>query len=79
MNLKVNYFENNIKFNNDNIQVIEIENKKMFYRFISNLYEIKNGLNVNELYFYNDNNDELNLKLKFIQISLILILIQRKI
>ncbi len=61
MNLKVNYFENNLKFDNDNIQVIEIENKKMFYRFISNLYEIRNGLNVNELYFYDDNNDELNL------------------
>lgn len=61
MNLKVNYFENNLIIEKDNIQVIEIENKKMFFRFINNLYEIKNGLKVNELYFYNNKNDELDL------------------
>lgn len=61
MNLKVNYFHNNIILTDTNIQVIEIENKKMFYRFISNLYFIKNGEKLNEFYFYNDNFEELNL------------------
>ena len=64
MNLKVNYFENNIVLENDKVQVIEIENKKMFFRFINNLYEIKNGFKLNELFFYNDNNDELDLSNK---------------
>ena len=64
MNLKVNYFENNLIIEKDNIQVIEIENKKMFFRFINNLYEVKNGLKVKELYFYNDKNDELDLSNK---------------
>ena len=61
MNLKVNYFENNICLNNENIQVIEIENKKIFYRLVSNLFLIKNGEKLNELYFYNDKNEELNI------------------
>ena len=61
MNLKVNYFENSLNLEKDNIKAIEIENKKMFFRFINNLYEIKNGLKVNELYFYNNKNDELDL------------------
>lgn len=64
MNLKVNYFENSLNFDNDRIQVIEIENKKMFYRFISDLYEIKNDNELNELYFYNDKNEELDLSNK---------------
>ncbi len=64
MNLKVNYFENNIVLESDKVQVIEIENKKMFFRFINNLYEIKNGFKLNELFFYNDNNDELDLSNK---------------
>ena len=64
MNLKVNYFENSLNLEKDNIKAIEIENKKMFFRFINNLYEIKNGLKANELYFYNDKNDELDLSNK---------------
>ena len=42
MNLKINYFDNNIKIENDYVQVIEIENKKTFYRLVSDLYKIKN-------------------------------------
>lgn len=61
MNLKVNYFENSIKFKNDSIQVFEIENKKMFFRFVNDLYEIKNANNSFELYFYDDNHVEINL------------------
>lgn len=61
MNLKISYFENNISFNSENIQVIEIENKKMFFKIVNDFISIKNGERLNELYFYNDKNEELNL------------------
>lgn len=64
MNLRVNYFNNNIFLNDSNIQVVEIENKKMFYKFISDLYLIKNGDYTNELYFYDNQNEEINLQSK---------------
>ena len=64
MKLKVNYFENIISLNDDNVQVIEIENKKTFYRFISNLYAMKNGDKLNEVYFYNELNEEININEK---------------
>ena len=62
MNLKISYFDNNISFNNENIQVIEIENKKMFFKLINDFISIKNGEKLNELYFYNDENEEINLE-----------------
>lgn len=61
MNLKINYFDNNIKIENDNIQVIEIENKKTFYRLVSDLYKIKNDEKLDEVFFYDDNNQEINM------------------
>lgn len=61
MNLKISYFDNNLSFNNESIQVIEIENKKMFYRLISDLVLLKNGEKLNELYFFDDKNEELNI------------------
>lgn len=64
MKLKVNYFENIISLNDDNVQVIEIENKKTFYRFISDLYAMKNGDKLNEVYFYNELNEEININEK---------------
>lgn len=64
MKLKVNYFENIINLNDDHVQVIEIENKKTFYRFISNLYAMKNGDKLNEIYFYNKLNEEININEK---------------
>lgn len=64
MKLKVNYFENIISLNDNNVQVIEIENKKTFYRFISDLYAMKNGDKLNEVYFYNELNEEININEK---------------
>lgn len=60
MNLKINYFDNNIKIENNYIQVIEIENKKTFYRLVSDLYKIKNDEKLDEVFFYDDNNQEIN-------------------
>lgn len=61
MNLKINYFDNNIKIENDYVQVIEIENKKTFYRLVSDLFKIKNDEKLDEVFFYDDNNQELNM------------------
>ena len=61
MNLKINYFDNNIKIENDYIQVIEIENKKTFYRLLSDLYKIKNDEKLDEVFFYDDNKEEINM------------------
>lgn len=61
MNLKINYFDNNIKIENNYIQVIEIENKKTFYRLVSDLYKIKNDEKLDEVFFYDDNNQEINM------------------
>ena len=36
----------------------------MFYKFISDLYLIKNGDYTNELYFYDNQNEEINLQSK---------------
>ena len=64
MNLKVTYFENIITFCNEMIQVIEIENKKIFYQFVNNLFYIKNGEKINDLYFYDNQNKEIDLTSK---------------
>lgn len=61
MNLKINYFDNNIKIENDYVQVIEIENKKTFYSLVSDLYKIKNDEKLDEVFFYDDDNQELNM------------------
>ena len=61
MNLKINYFDNQIRLNKENIQVIEIENKKTFYRLVNDLYSIKNNEKLNEIYFFDDNNQEINM------------------
>ncbi len=61
MNLKINYFDNQIRLNKENIQVIEIENKKTFYRLVKDLYSIKNNEKLNEIYFFDDNNQEINM------------------
>lgn len=61
MNLKVNYFENNIIFNSEYINVIEIENKKYFYRFVNDIYSVYNNGYSEELTFLDENNEEYNL------------------
>lgn len=67
MKINCNYIDNSIVFDDDKINVIEIENKKFFYRFVKDLYSISNGDVLEEL-VYLDNNMEINLvnKIKII-------------
>ena len=43
MILRTDYIENEIKIGTEDIAVIEIENKKYFYRLVSDLYSISRG------------------------------------
>ncbi len=61
MNLKINYLDNKIKFSNDYVNVIEIENKKYFYRFVNDLYNIEKFGFSDNLNFFDDENKEQNI------------------
>ena len=61
MILKIDYFDNKLKLGNNFINVIEVENKKYFYRFVNDFYEIvKNGF-ANDLNFFSDEGEEMNM------------------
>lgn len=62
MNIKANYIEHTINFRKEEINVLEIENKKMFFRFVNDLYRLKNGEIVEELIFYDSNYEEINMR-----------------
>lgn len=66
MKLNVSYFDNEIEFDNDFITVIEIENKKYFYRLINDFYEIENNEFSDNLNFFDNEDSEksVNGKLK---------------
>lgn len=66
MKLNVTYFDNKIEINNDCVSVIEIENKRYFYRFVEDFYNIENNGASDNLTFFDDNDNEksLNGKLK---------------
>lgn len=65
MNMNIDYFDNKINFNGEHINVIEIENKKCFYRFVKDLYTIFLEGCVNDITFFeNDKEKNMNGKLK---------------
>lgn len=65
VNMNISYFDNNISIDNENINAIEIENKKYFYRFIKDLHEIENiGINENINFFEDNVEKNINKKLK---------------
>lgn len=68
MKIKINYFDNEINFNNEFINVIEIESKNYFYRFIRDLNRIVDEGYSDDVTFINDDNSEKNMngKLKVV-------------
>ncbi len=66
MKLKVDYFDNLLYLDNENILVIEIENKSYFYKFVSDLFLISNGGISDNIIIFNNQNEEISLKLKVI-------------
>lgn len=63
MNLNVKYFDNKIVFNKEFINVLEIENKKYFYRFIKDLYSISSSDITEDIHFF-ENEKEINMSNK---------------
>lgn len=63
MNLNVKYFDNTIVFNKEVINVLEIENKKYFYRFIKDLYFISSSNITEDVHFF-ENEKEINMSKK---------------
>lgn len=61
MKINVEYFDNEITFDNGKINVLEIENKNYFYRFIKDLYNIYNELEIEEIKFFDNNFKEINM------------------
>ena len=58
MKLCIDYIDNAIEFIDDNINVMEIENKKYFYRLVNDLNDIANGQSVENIKFFTSNFDE---------------------
>ena len=61
MKIKCNYIDNSIVFEDGKINAIELESKRFFYRFVSNLYSISNGDILEEFICLDGNNKEINL------------------
>ena len=57
MKTTVSYLENNIEINNENINVLEIENKKIFFRLINDLNQICNGNVIEEIKTFIDDKE----------------------
>lgn len=64
MKIKVNYLENVLILNDSNIISVEIENKKYFYRFVNDLKSLSDLDVVEDITFFNENNEEINAKFK---------------
>lgn len=60
MKIKVDYFDNVLHLENDNIIAIEIENRNYFYRFVKDLYTISKSEFSDEINFFDDENKEIN-------------------
>ena len=64
MKINIDYLENDIEFIDGYVNVIEIENKKYFYRIINDFYKInEDGISDNIKLFNNIN--EINISNKF--------------
>ena len=63
MKLAVDYFDNDIELYDDKISVIEIENKKYFYRFINDLYKLSNSNYIENINLFEENKEVKNKKI----------------
>lgn len=57
MKITISYLENNVEITNDFINVLEIENKKMFFRLINDLNQICNGNVIEEIKAFSDDKE----------------------
>lgn len=69
MNIKIDYFDNIINLNEDKVNAIEIENMGCFFRTVSNLIQISNGFLIEDIYCYDNENNEINLSNKLLIVN----------
>ena len=62
MKLKINGFENEIIFNEENINILQIEDTKCFTHIIQCLNDKINGIETDEIFLLDDNEQEIKLK-----------------
>lgn len=59
MKLIIKYLDNDIEINENEICTLEIENKNYFYRLVKDLYNICEGNVVDDIYLFDDKNNEI--------------------
>lgn len=69
MNIKFNYLDNILPITDTKITSVEIENKGYFYRTTTNFIKISDGELIEEIYFFDENKEELTLANKIMVIS----------
>lgn len=57
MKITISYLENNVEITNDFINLLEIENKKVFFRLINDLNQICNGNVIEEIKAFSDDKE----------------------
>ena len=61
MKLKINGFNNDINFSDDNVNILEIKDTKCFTHIIETINDIINGHESNEIFLLDDENNEMNM------------------
>jgi len=64
MKINVEYLEHAIEMNDNQVNVLEIENKKLFYKLIKDLFRIEQEGNIDEVIMYDDGIKEISLDKK---------------
>lgn len=64
MKIKINYLENLLVLNSENVFCIEIESKSYFYRLVSDLCSVSNSEIAEDITVYDDNEKEMNISNK---------------
>lgn len=68
MKLKINGFENEIQFDNESVNVLEIKSPKCFSHIINVLNDKINGIESNEVFLIDDDSNELNMNKNILMI-----------
>lgn len=61
MKLKINGFENEISFNQEEVNILEISNSKCFTNILQIMNDAINGIESNEIFLLDENNEMLNM------------------
>ncbi len=61
MNLRFNYLDNILKISDESVHCLEIENRGYFYRCISDFVKISNGDVLEDIYCFDNENQEISL------------------